>query len=204
MNIGRLAKFGFDVQNGALANALNKFGQTVIIPQIRETIQKSAYFEGDLWRSVNGMVRPTQDGGLEFMVFFGQTPEDQRYFYWNFIDKGVKGAFGSKPGASNSPYSYKRRAPKDRSGRPPFEVIKNWARGKHNITDTGHVFAIRENIYKFGLKARPLTEEAFNKANAILSRETELEEAFAQQLEGVLETLIQNGITGANFITVTQ
>jgi hypothetical protein len=198
MNIGRLAKFGFDVQNGALAQALNKFGQTVIIPQIRETIQKKAYYEGDLWKSVRGVVKPTQDGGLEFVVYFGQTEQDNRYFYWNFIDKGVRGRFGSKIGGniSSSPYSYREK-------RPPFSVIRDWARGKHGITDVGHVFAIRENIYKYGLKSRPLTEEAFNKANAILSRESELDEAVAEQLEEVLETLIQNGITGANFITLT-
>jgi hypothetical protein len=196
MNIGRLAKFGFDVQNGPLASALNRFGQTVIIPQIRETIQKKAYYEGDLYQSVRGVVKPTQDGGLEFVVFFGQTEEDNRYFYWNFIDKGVRGAFGSKAGAAGSPYSYKRK-------RPPYQSIAEWARKKHGITDTGHIFGIRENIFKYGLKKRPLTDEAFNKANAILSGESQLDEAFAEELEGVLETLIQNGITGANFITVS-
>lgn len=198
-NIGRLARFGFDVQNGALAKALNTFGQTVIIPQIRETIRKKSYDEGDLYKSVRGIVRPTQDGGLEFVVFFGQTPEDQRYFYWNFIDKGVKGAFGTRSGYNNSqsPYSYKRGGKK-----PPYKVIEPWARRK-GINDTGRIFGIRENIFKYGLKKRPLTEEAFNKANAILSREGELDEAFAKEIETVLETLIEGGITGTNLITVS-
>ena len=92
---------------------------------------------------------------------------------------------------------YKRKNGK----KPPYESLRKWANRK-GINDTGRIFGIRENIFKYGLKARPLTESAFNKANAILSRDTKLEDAFADQLEDVLETLIEGGITGTNLITI--
>lgn len=145
MNVGRLGGFGFDVERSSLAEAMNDFAQTIVIPYARNLIKEKTFDTGEYYRSIRAeVVGDGADYEIQIVV------DDPASEYFDFIEKGVK---GSKSGnrAPNSPYRFGTK-----SGRPGglTDAITKWTRRKGIPSEA--IYPIVKDIYRFGLRPRPI------------------------------------------------
>lgn len=105
--------------------------------------------------------------------------------YWEFVDKGVKGAL-SDAKAPNSPFSYKDKM-------PPTKVFDRWIikrgfaprkNGKFQSRESLK-FAIATNVFKFGIKTTNFFSRPFE--NEFKKLPTEVVEAYGLELESFLQ-----------------
>lgn len=105
--------------------------------------------------------------------------------YWEFVDKGVKGALSSRK-APNSPFSYKDKM-------PPTRVFDKWiiARGfaprnKGKFTSRESMkFAIAKTVFNYGLETTNFFSRPFE--NEFKKLPTEVVEAYGLELESFLK-----------------
>ena len=188
MAVQRLSGFGFNVGNSEVIKALNDFAQNIIIPHMRKLIKEKAYDKGGLYQSIRAEV--VEGGGNSGVGAGGYAIniviDDPGATYLDFIEQGVKGT-ESAAKAPSSPYSFG-------TGSGPrgglTQAITLWSQRKGLYE---YRFGIIKNIYKFGLKSRPILNPTFDYANQVLnsSFEQRLEQGFSDDMNRIIDKLIE-------------
>lgn len=187
MALQRLSGFGFNVGNSEVIKALNDFAQTIIIPHMRDLVKQKAYDTGGIFQSIRAEVVEGEGntgigtGGYTINIVIDEPGSK----YLDFVEQGVKGIQNTKA-PPTSPYSFG-------TGSGPrgglTRSISAWSARKGLYE---YRFAIIKNIYKFGLKARPILSPTFDYANQILNStyEQRLEQGFSEDIEKIIDNLI--------------
>tara|TARA_B110000285_G_scaffold38661_1_gene41914 strand:- start:351 stop:932 length:582 start_codon:yes stop_codon:yes gene_type:complete len=187
MGLDRLSGFGFQVDNSQTIKALNDFAQNIVVPYMRNLTKSKAYDKGGLYQSIRSEV---VQGGGNTGIGAGEYSiniviDDPGASYFNFVDKGVKGTESSLK-APNSPYRFG-------TGTGPrgglTRSITEWSQRKGLYK---YRFGIIKNIYKYGLKTRPILDPTFDYAQKLIetSYEERLEQGFADDMNLIIENLI--------------
>tara|TARA_R110001632_G_scaffold93388_2_gene199036 strand:- start:541 stop:1122 length:582 start_codon:yes stop_codon:yes gene_type:complete len=187
MGLDRLSGFGFQVDNSQTIKALNDFAQNIVVPYMRNLTKSKAYDKGGLYQSIRSEV---VEGGGNTGIGAGEYSiniviDDPGSSYFNFVDKGVKGTESSLK-APNSPYRFG-------TGTGPrgglTRSITEWSQRKGLYK---YRFGIIKNIYKYGLKTRPILDPTFDYAQKLIetSYEERLEQGFADDMNLIIENLI--------------
>ena len=187
MGLDRLSGFGFQVDNSQTIKALNDFAQNIVVPYMRNLTKSKAYDKGGLYQSIRSEV---VEGGGNTGIGAGEYSiniviDDPGSSYFDFVDKGVKGTESSLK-APNSPYRFG-------TGTGPrgglTRSITEWSQRKGLYK---YRFGIIKNIYKYGLKTRPILDPTFDYAQKLIetSYEERLEQGFADDMNLIIENLI--------------
>ena len=142
-----------------------------------------------LFKSMDYLVT-TSDSGVSIEFVFGSADD-----YWQFVDKGVRGAKPSKhkgrPRAQVSPFKFSTKM-------PPRKAIDRWvvrkplkaARGEDGkfIARKSLVFAIQKTIFEKGIHRTQFFTRPYETALSVY--EDRILEALALDLEGQIETII--------------
>lgn len=187
MGLDRLSGFGFQVDNSQTIKALNDFAQNIVVPYMRNLTKSKAYDKGGLYQSIRSEV---VEGGGNTGIGAGEYSiniviDDPGASYFDFVDKGVKGTESSLK-APNSPYRFG-------TGTGPrgglTRSITEWSQRKGLYK---YRFGIIKNIYKYGLKTRPILDPTFDYAQKLIetSYEERLEQGFADDMNLIIENLI--------------
>lgn len=188
MAVQRLSGFGFNVGNSEVIKALNDFAQNVIIPHMRKLVKEKAYDTGGIYQSIRAEV--VEDAGNTGIGAGGYSIniviDDPGAKYLDFVEQGVKGIENRKA-PPTSPYSFG-------TGSGPrgglTRSITAWSQRKGLYE---YRFGIIKNIYKYGLKARPILSPTFDYANQVLnsSYEQRLEQGFSDDINRMIDKLIE-------------
>ena len=187
MGLDRLSGFGSQVDNSQTIKALNDFAQNIVVPYMRNLTKSKAYDKGGLYQSIRSEV---VEGGGNTGIGAGEYSiniviDDPGASYFDFVDKGVKGTESSLK-APNSPYRFG-------TGTGPrgglTRSITEWSQRKGLYK---YRFGIIKNIYKYGLKTRPILDPTFDYAQKLIetSYEERLEQGFADDMNLIIENLI--------------
>ena len=121
--------------------------------------------------------------------------------YWDFINKGVKGAFKTPKFTANSPYSYKRK-------RPPMSALLPFVRSKKMVPrrsdgtriksrrsvrnyQTGIAYVIARSIYEKGIERVPFYDSVVNDER-ILQLEQTFVNLYEEDIADYLEVIIKD------------
>jgi len=188
MSLGRLGGFGFDTGDSSTLKAVNTFAQTIMVPYMRDLAKTKAFDTGGIYQSIRAEVAKTGDpnSGLSAGEYgINIVIDDPASSYFDFVDKGVKGVQNTKAPAS-SPYQFGRNSG-PRGGLT--RSITQWSQRKGLYQ---YRFGIIKNIYKFGLKARPMLDPTFDYAQRLIetSYEDRLEQGFAEDINKIIDDFI--------------
>lgn len=187
MGLERLSGFGFEVDNSQLIKALNDFAQTIVVPYMRDLTKKKAYDKGGIYQSIRSEV---VEGGGNTGIGAGDYAiniviDEPGSNYIDFVEKGVRGSeSGAK--APSSPYRFG-------TGSGPrgglTRSITEWSQRKGLYE---YRFGIIKNIYRYGLKARPILDPTFDYAQKLIetSYEQRLEQGFSDDMNKIIDNLI--------------
>lgn len=185
MDVSRLSGFGFEIENSQLAESLGDFAQTIVIPYMRKQIKEKAYDTGEYFRSIRAEVVDDPDSDYVIQIVVDEPASS----YFDFIEKGVRGSVSSTL-APNSPYQFGTG-----TGRPGglTEAITKWTKRKG--IDKKYIFPIVRNIYKFGLKPRPIFGgvdgvEQYAQDVIDIYANNDILEAFDDDMNAIVDNLI--------------
>lgn len=156
---------------------LSKFGRAVVQQSRSRLTKGKKNASKDLYNSLKFDVQ--EQGGDLTITFFMEE-------YGKFVDKGVNGIDEN----NGAPFSYKKSGKK-----PPANVFEKWSRtrgirgrdkktGKF-ITRKSLAFAIREHVYKNGIKPTLFFTKSFEQQFKRLS--DDLGDAFSGDIDNLLD-----------------
>jgi hypothetical protein len=191
MGLERLSGFGFQVDNSQTIKVLNDFAQNVVVPYMRKVAREKAYDKGGIFQSIRSeVVKGTGNVGISAGEYaINIIIDEPGSNYIDFVEKGVRGKESSAK-APNSPYRF-GSGTGQRGGLT--RAITEWSsrKGLYEFR-----FGIIKNIYKFGLKSRPILDPTFDYVNQLVNS------TFAERMEQGFEDDINNMIE--NFINEIQ
>lgn len=187
MGLERLAGFGFEVDNSQTIKVLNDFAQNIVVPYMRKLTREKAYDKGGIFQSIRSEV--VKDGGntgisageYSINIIIDEPGSD----YFDFVEKGVRGTQSSAK-APTSPYRFGTGSgPKGGLTRS----ISEWSARKGLYE---YRFGIIKNIYKYGLKARPILDPTYDYVNQLVNStfEQRMEQGFADDMNRIIENFV--------------
>jgi len=135
-NLGR--ELNDDVNNKANTEVTRIVN--ILIRRLRTEMERRKVMgSGNLMQSITFYER-----GSEFGILMSK--------YYKYIDRGVSGTMRAEP---NSPHKYTTK-------KPPVKAFMNWLPFKGERPILGRAFAIRENVFKYGIRGRHFIDAAFD------------------------------------------
>jgi hypothetical protein len=129
---------GIVAQPKSIGDVMNNLAIRVTQEVLKQIDAEKLIDTGDLRQSVQ---MPVKFFGTKFVATLFMAD------YYDFINKGVKGTI-SQAKAPGSPYSFKNK-------KPP--LFKEWSYRKGL-----NPFAVRESVFKKGIRKRPFWDKAYN------------------------------------------